>query len=217
MNVLNFKIILCLFLGINIFSNTHASDLKIAKSAPFEIKLGDTSSSIFSKLRIDTSTSIYKNRRIVEDTIPPCDIIFYKSGKLEYCKIIETTPETVTYKMCDYQNGPNIVAYKSSIQKIRYANGREEVVVAEKADKSQINAYVKPRKDPLAKLAFYFGLGAVAIALVLGVVFLPLVLAGLVLGTISIIKIARRRHKLRGMGLAIVGLILCVLLLLLII
>jgi hypothetical protein len=215
MNVLNFKIVFSFFLGVSVFSNTHASDSKIAKSAPFEIKLIDTSSSTFSKLRIDTITSIYENSRIVEDTIPPCDIIFYKSGKLEYCKIIETTPETVTYKMCDYQNGPNIVAYKSSIQKIRYANGREEVVVA--TDKSQKNAYVKPRKDPLAKLAFYFGLGAVAIALVFGVVFLPLVLAGLVLGTISIIKIAKRRHELRGMGLAIIGLILCVLLLLLII
>jgi hypothetical protein len=214
MNILNFKVAFFVFLGLSIFSNTNASNSKIAKSAPIVIQLGDTSATTFPKLRLDAISSIYENNEIVEDTIPPCDIIFYKSGKLEYCKIIETTPETVTYKMCDYQNGPNIVAYKSSIQKIRYANGREEVVVAEKA---QINAYVKPRKDPLAKLAFYFSLGAVAIALVLGVVFLPLVLAGLVLGTISIIKIAKRRHELRGMGLAIISLILCVLLLLLVI
>ncbi len=227
---------LFLFFFVSIYSN--ASDSKIAKSAPIDIQFGDTSTFAFSPLKIGRASSLYENKEIVQDTIlPPCDIIFFKSGKIDYCKITEVTPETITYKMCDYLEGPNIVTNKSSIQKIRYANGREEVITsvevikpsdnvttdeevdtpADEVEKPKMNPYARPRKDPLAKLSFYFGLGSVAMVFLLGVVFLPLVLAGLVLGIISIIKISSRRGRLRGLGFALVGAILCTLILLLLI
>ena len=149
----------------------------------------------------------------IEDTLlPPCDVLFFKSGKLEYCKIIETTPTTITYKMCDYQDGPNVVVNKSDIHKIRYANGKEEIVAAQK---QTVNAYVKPRKDPLATLSLIFGLSSASLVLLFGVVIPIVALAGITLGIISILKIRRRKGELRGTGAAIIGLVLCLLVLLL--
>lgn len=183
---------------------------KPGQMPPFEINVSDTSYLLHAEL---TSSKI----EIVEDTVlPPCDILFYKSGKLEYCKIIETTPTTITYKMCDYQDGPNIVVNKSDIHKIRYANGKEEIVTAEKQQQT-VNAYIKPRKDPLAKLALIFGLSSAAVALLFGIVIPALALAGIVLGIISLIKIQRRKGELRGSGAAAIGLILCALVLLLLV
>lgn len=182
------------------------------QAPPFSINIGDTCELTLPELK--NQVLPVSSVEAVEDTVlPPCDIIFYKSGKLDYCKIIETTPTTITYKMCDYQDGPNIVVNKSDIHKVRYANGKEELIAAEK--QQTVNAYVKPRKDILATLSFYFGLGSVATILLFGVIIPVLALAGLVLGIISILKIRRRKGELRGMGLAIVGVILCALVLLL--
>jgi hypothetical protein len=199
MNVLNFKIIFLLFLVASVFSNTHASDSKIAKSAPIEIQLNDTGTFTFPKLKIDSITSTDGNNGIVEDTIPPCDIIFYKSGKLEYCKIIETTPETVTYKMCDYQNGPNIVAYKSSIQKIRYANGREDLLIDDQQKFDTTPNFVKPHKDPMAVWALISSLSSP--------IFPIGALVGIILGSISVRRISRSNGKLKGRGMAKVGIL----------
>lgn len=224
MNSFKIGMILLSFLSMSFFLHAAEYDLKAAKAAPIEIQLGDTADFIFPSLKSQPVNHLVVHNRIVEDTLlPPCDVLFFKSGKIEYCKIIETTPETVTYKMCDYQAGPNIIAYKTSIEKIRYANGREEVVMPDeeviaqedKVEKPKLNVYAKPRKDPLAKLSFIFGLSSAGIVLLFGIVFLPLALAGIVLGIISLAKISRRRGELRGTGSATIGLILSALVLIL--
>lgn len=133
--------------------------------------------------------------QIVEDTIlPPCDIIFFKSGKIDYCKIVEVTPTNISYKMCDYLDGPSIVVNKSTVQKIRYANGKEEIVIVEKQQATP-NAYVQARKDPLSKLALIFSLCGLLISV--------FAIAGLILGIISLAKINRSKGTLRGKGTAI--------------
>ncbi len=178
---------------------------KEAKAAPVVLEIPDT---IPGASQPPIQPSVSRGNEAVEDTIlPPCDIIFFKSGKLEYCKIIETSPTTISYKMCDYVDGPTIIVNKTTVQKVRYANGKEEISVAEKA--APTNAYVKPRKDPLATLSLIFGLTSVALAFLVGIVFLPLIGAGIVLGVISLIKISRRRGELRGKGAALTGVILC--------
>ena len=186
-------------------------NLTAGQAPPFSINIGDTSISSLPEFEHDTLDSKFE---AVEDTVlPPCDIVFFKSGKLEYCKIIETTPTTITYKMCNYQDGPNVIINKSDIHKIRYANGEEEIVAV---DKPIVNAYVKPKKDILAKLSLIFGLTSIALLLVLGGAIPALALAGIVLGIISFFKITRRKGELRGKGSAILGVLLCILALLLI-
>jgi hypothetical protein len=152
--------------------------------------------------------------KIVEDTIPPCDIIFFKSGKIEYCKIIEANPTTITYKMCDYLNGPNIIVNKTSVHKIRYANGREEVVVPEASGQKNMNAHVKARKDPLATWSLIFGITGMTLIVLWGAIIPVLGIAGLTFGIISLVKIHKRNGELRGKGTAIWGIVLCGLILL---
>ncbi len=187
--------------------------IKIGQSPPFEINVGDTSSLIHSELDSIMHLRSEKMEAVEDTVLPPCDVIFYKSGKLEYCKIIETTSTTVTYKMCDYLDGPNIVVNRSDIHKIRYANGKEEIVSAEKQQTK--NAYIKPKKDVLATLSLIFGLSSAAVVLLFAVVIPAVALAGITLGIISIIKIQRRKGELRGTGAAIIGVVLCMLVLLL--
>ncbi|HSY61409.1 MAG TPA: hypothetical protein VK796_06005, partial [Cytophaga sp.] len=179
---------------------------------PYNISVCDTGAYILPELKNEPLTAL--TFEAVEDTIlPPCDIVFFKSGKLEYCKIIETTPTTITYKMCNYQDGPNIVINKSDIHKIRYANGEEEIIAV---DKPTVNAYAKPKKDVLARLSLIFGITSIGLVLLFGGAIPAVALAGIVLGIISFIKISRRKGELRGKGSAILGVLLCVLALLLI-
>ncbi|MBC7451811.1 MAG: hypothetical protein H7259_10010, partial [Cytophagales bacterium] len=112
-------------------------------------------------------TTVLENPQSVQDTIlPPCDIVFYKTGKLEYCKILETSPTTISYKMCDYQDGPTIVVNKSDIHKIRYANGREDIVDSKQPNVT--NAYSKGKKYPLATVSLIFGIVALGIIVLFG-------------------------------------------------
>ncbi len=55
------------------------------------------------------------------------DVILYKNGTEERCKVIEVTPSQVKYKKEDNPDGPVYTTYKSAIQIIRYANGNEDV------------------------------------------------------------------------------------------
>lgn len=175
---------------------------RVGQAPPFSIAIGDTSKLTLPKLENQSvSDSTFE---VVEDTVlPPCDVIFYKSGKLEYCKIIETTPTTITYKMCDYQDGPNVVVNKSDIHKIRYANGKEEIVMPS-SQQNQINAHVKARKDPMSTWAL--------ISSLMGLIFIPALVAGIILGGISLNRISKSEGRLRGKGTAkaaiIIGLIL---------
>jgi hypothetical protein len=164
----------------------------IGQEPPFIIHSSDTSEAIFPKLKngILPDTTF----ETVEDTLlPPCDVIFFKSGKLEYCKIIETAPTTITYKMCDYQDGPNVVINKSDVHKIRYANGKEEVIIPS-SQQGQLNAYVKARKDPMSTWALIASLG--------GLLFIPAAIAGVVLGIVSLNRIRKSEGRLRGKGTA---------------
>jgi hypothetical protein len=132
------------------------------------------------------------NPSIVEDSIaPPCDIIFFKSGKIDYCKIIETTPTTISYKMCDYVDGPTIIVNKTTVHKIHYANGRDEIIGT---DQVNINAYVRARKDPMATWALICSL--------VGILVFPAAIVGVILGICSLIRIKRSNGALRGKGSA---------------
>lgn len=198
-------------------SATEHSTEVAAKTAPAVIEM-PAAVPVTATVTPDTQRLVKEPVKIVQDTVlPPCDIIFFKSGKLEYCKVIQTDPATISYKMCDYPDGPTIIVNKSTVHKIRYANGKEEIITVEQQQQQQANrnAYVKGRKDPLATLSFIFGLVSAGLVVLVGIVFIPLALAGIILGIISLAKMARRRGEFRGKGSAIIGIILCALVLLL--
>lgn len=201
-----FLLFLSLFYAEVLLADNLPTPEPASKCAPLLTESFDSISIV--PLQSTNDTLFIKNYCAVEDTVlPPCDILFFKSGKLEYCKIIETTPTNISYKMCDYVDGPTIIVNKSTVQKIRYANGREEIVDADK-DKPTVNAYVKPHKDPLATLSLIFGVSAASIILLFGIALIPLILAALILGIISLAKISRRKGELRGKGSAIAGIVL---------
>ncbi len=151
-----------------------------------------------------------KSYQTVEDTIlPPCDVIFFKSGKLEYCKIYEETPTTVSYKMCDYLDGPTIIANKSSIKKIRYATGKEEVIAAEQQTFDTTPLYTRPHRDPVAIWSLISSLSSI--------IFLPGALVGIILGFISLGRIRRSNGELTGRGSARTGIFLGMLVILILV
>jgi len=211
--MLLFKNCSTLFFALLLTLSLQAKDfsLTVGQAPPYNINIGDTSASKLSKLK-NVAISPSKLESVQDTLLPPCDVLFFKSGKLEYCKIIETTPTTITYKMCDYQDGPNVIVNKSDIHKIRYANGKEEFVTSEK---QTINAYLKPRKDPLATLSLIFGLAGIVTIILFHAIIPALALAGLTLGIVSFFKIRRKHGELRGTGTAIIGIILSLLILIL--
>lgn len=172
----------------------------IGQSPPLAIQIGDTSSFVFKELQPQNGSADSSENGIVEDSIlTPCDILFYKSGKLEYCKIIEMTPTTVSYKMCDYQDGPTIVANKSTVKKIRYATGKEEVIIPNNQTFDTTPAFTKPRRDPVAIWSLIASLSS--LFFILGSV------AGIVLGIISLSRIRKSNGQLTGRGTAKAGII----------
>ncbi len=60
------------------------------------------------------------------------DIITLRSGEEIIAKVKEITSELVKYKKCDHLSGPLYSAAKSSIIKIKYTNGTEDVFESEK-------------------------------------------------------------------------------------
>ena len=193
---MNYKIFASIvFIAFFHISFLSAEDL--GHSAPLALHAPDSSSIAGLK---STNEFIEKDSfQKVEDTIlPPCDIIFFKSGKIDYCKIIETTPTNISYKMCDYVDGPTIIVNKSTVKKIRYANGREEIVTTnETLDTTPL--FTQPRRDAVAIWSLIASLSS--IVFILGAV------AGIVLGIISLNRIRKSNGRLTGRGTARAGII----------
>jgi len=193
------------------FSLQAKEPLSITSQAPpYNINVGDTSTSILPKLksRIDSTLIFEADKKLesVEDTaFSNCDIIFYQSGKMQYCKIISTTPTTVSYKTCDRPDGLTIVANKSTIHKIKFVNGKEEIVNEKRKGKPY-----KPR-DIWAVVSLVLGVLGIITVLLFGFVFIGLALTGLTLGIISFFTIKKSRKtddEMKGSGTALLGILL---------
>lgn len=177
-----------LFASFTLLSAAKDAEVYIGNSAPLAATTPDS-------IHVSAPNSKKGSFQIVEDTaLPPCDIIFFRSGKIDYCKIVEVTPANITYKMCDYVDGPSIVVNKSTVKKVRYANGKEELFTEQQPQTPQ-NIYQPPAKDRTGKLALIFSLCGLLISI--------LAIPGLILGIISLVKIERSKGALRGKGTAI--------------
>jgi hypothetical protein len=78
------------------------------------------------------------------------DNIFLRDGNFISCKVIEISSSEVRYKTTDNVDGPLYVIRKSTIAKIRYANGKEETLDRNAEAKNQF------MDDDMARRSFYF-------------------------------------------------------------
>jgi|GEM_PF-7051348 len=179
---------------------------------------------------INSFTSVGSNERKTGyvDTLDDlgCDIIYFKSGKEEYCRIFEINSNEIIYKMCDYHNGATITVNKDFIDKIKYADGQEDFVSMSYMGReipvsiSPINEGTnkhsnKTRIQLLAIPSFILSLLSIGALLKLSLIRIELAflfsLIGLILGVISLDKINRtnkiNKKVLRGRIFAAEGML----------
>lgn len=143
-----------------------------------------------------------------------CDNIILTSGTQIRGKVIEIGHEDLKYKRCDNLNGPVVLLPKYHVFMVQYANGQTENF----KQTAKANTYVaeeNPRKklDALGLVGFILTIVSIPfwwwismlIGLIAGII-------GIVFGSISMARILKRPESRKGLGFAIVSLILGVVL-----
>ncbi|WP_018341663.1 DUF4190 domain-containing protein [Cytophaga aurantiaca] len=206
--MLSFKnyLTLCFVFLLTFSLQAEDPELTTSQAPPYTIDVGDTSSYVFPQLKSRIVPPVQKPESIQGDTsFTNCDIIFYQNGRMEYCKIISTTPTTVTYKMCDRQDGLTLVKNKSTIHKIKYANGKEEIINEKMKGKPYKPIY------GWAIVSLVLGVIGIATVLLFGFVFVGIALTGFILGIVSFFHIKKSRKtddEVSGSGSALLGILL---------
>ena len=121
-----------------------------------------------------------------------CDNIIFKNGDEIAAKIIEIGIDNITFKKCDYQDGPTIVIKKADVFMIKYKNGTKAVFSTNTENLKK--EYKGKGSTGYSVGSFIFGISGL---LVLAIIFGPL---AIIFGVIGL------NRKLKG--LAIVGLLL---------
>ncbi|MDC0303579.1 DUF4190 domain-containing protein [Flavobacteriales bacterium] len=166
--------------------------------------------------------NIYKvlaKSMIARSSKDSCDNLITKEGEEFQCKVVEIGVEVIKYKRCNLDDSPLISIPRSSVLMIRYSNGNKEIIKEIKPKNEEeyvpLNEVRQPKKrmDVMGIIGFALTLTSIIpwwlvsaiIGLVAGVL-------GIVFGIISIARITKRRESRKGLGFAIVSLILGVLL-----
>lgn len=142
-----------------------------------------------------------------------CDVITLKTGELIYAKVIEISPTTISYKRCNFLDGPLVVIEKSSVQSIKYPNGMvEEIktpVITEQQPKPTPTE--TPKKTPKSRDQLEYNKFAIA-SLVMGILSFPLyflsfftVPAAIIWGNRAEEEILANPDKYKGLGMARAG------------
>lgn len=76
------------------------------------------------------------------------DKLLLKSGDEYLVKILEISDETITYKRCDYLDGPLYTIHKSQVYMITYANGITEHILYEPINKLKKDNTSEIDKEP---------------------------------------------------------------------
>jgi hypothetical protein len=158
---------------------------------------------------VDTSSSL--NKVVDEDTIltTDCDILYFKGGRrMDYAKIIEISNTEILYKMCDYTNGPTMRIHKSEIYKIRYANGREELLYSNDGTTPDTSNNLNKEVDPFSLISMILSFVSIGFLLIAHPeISLFVALFCLIFGIVGLIRIYRNRDKLKGDKFAKTGII----------
>lgn len=128
----------------------------------------------------------------------PCDSIKLKNGEVKLGVVKEIGAYGITYGNCDDPKSLNIVE-RSSVESISYSNGKKQLV--------ESVTQLKPEGQKSRKQEG-FGVAGFILSLV-GIVFatIPLSIAAMVFGIISIGRIASYPSKFKGAAFGILSLI----------
>ncbi len=148
-----------------------------------------------------------------------CDNLITKEGDEFKCKVVEVGVDVIKYKKCGFKDGPLISIPRSSVWMIIYSNGETDVIKDFKvkdekpAHTTQYKFTPKKRMDAMGIVGFCLTLASIVPWwLVSAIIGLVAGILGIVFGSISIARIVRYRESRKGLGFAIVSLILGVLL-----
>ncbi|MFT6210690.1 MAG: hypothetical protein ACJATE_001311 [Bacteroidia bacterium] len=165
--------------------------------------------------------NIYKV--LAKSMMPPstkdsCDNLITKEADEIRCKIVEVGIDVIKYKKCGFEDGPLFSIPRSTVWMIMYTNGDTDVIkdlkpASEPVYVSQTNATPRKRLDVMGLVGFCLTIASIVpwwlVSAIIG--FIAGIL-GIIFGIISIVRISRRRESRKGLGFAIVSLILGVLL-----
>jgi hypothetical protein len=178
-------------------------ELRMNKKLNFLEKLS------FKKIKKQYTKELRKKNLLDE-----CDIITFKNGEEVKAIVTEVGTSEVKYKKCDNKNGPLYSVKKSEVFMIKYANGSKDffgnqVATAQDPNNSVDSKEATDKTDGAAIGAFATGLVGLLIGLfasgIIGIIF---GLAAIVLANFADSNIKKSKGKLKGKGLAIVGAIL---------
>lgn len=142
-----------------------------------------------------------------------CDIIVLKNGDVIEAKVLEVRQTEINYKLCNNTEGPTFFKNNYDIEYIQFPNGsvttfKDALPPPVKEVKSQYPSYNEtPKRKPeglsIAGLVIsILALGSINAGTLLFLSFLAFLFC-----FIGIIKITNRPTRLKGIGLAIAGLI----------
>lgn len=162
--------------------------------------------------------------QVVKDTLTQkCDVILLKNGEEIEAKVTEIGTDEIKYKKCSYQEGPTYSIKKSTVFRVKYSNGSIDLIKYEpEAKQNEVQAQNNDNKDEYNGPRKLQPGGIVAVLLVvIGTILMLLVawpagilsVGAIIAASVSIGKVARKPKENRGLGIAIVGLVLGILLL----
>lgn len=158
-----------------------------------------------------------KSLKLIPNNAPTpkdsCDVITLKNGETIYAKVIEISPTTISYKRCNFLDGPLIVIEKATAQSIKYPNGLVEEIKTPVITEQQTKPTPTqtPKKTPKSRDQLEYNKFAIA-SLVMGILSFPLyflsfftVPAAIIWGNRAEEEILANPDKYKGLGMARAG------------
>lgn len=179
----------------------------------FELRM-DKKLNFLEKLSFKKIKRQYTKDLRKKNLLDECDIITFKNGEEVKAIVTEVGTSEVKYKKCDNKNGPIYSVKKSEVFMIKYANGSKDffgnqVASAQESNNSVDSKEATDKTDGAAIGAFATGLVGLLIGLfasaIIGIIF---GLAAIVLANFADDNIKKSKGKSKGKGLAIIGAIL---------
>ena len=128
---------------------------------------------ISTQIKPDTT----KNNTVVNAPQPTIivDTLFLKSGQHRGVKVIEISQQEIKYKDSDFPDGPTYAVNKSNIERIKYANGKQDVFANEN--------YQEEKKPASTNAGIGFTLALIGWCLP------PLAIVGFIMSVVALNKI----------------------------
>ena len=141
--------------------------------------------------------------------VEECDRIVLKNGVEILGKVTSVSSGEIKYKQCNNLNGAPHFVSKSEVNKIKYANGKEEIISPnnqaefEEAEKQKSS---KDTKDAKVQGMCLLGILLAVVGLIVAGV--PLGILAIIFGISGLVTVAHHKDKYKGKGLGIVAVIL---------